>query len=133
MDTESSTENVPKTSKTDFTELRTLYNEEWMHCEPIQEETKNHISPSTKCEVTVPTMTDLTTVDPVEISIEQMVQARKSGLAKDIVTGQLLGTESYSVKNNININSSDEEDQDPFNNTYNRRLGLNSKIQTNQL
>ncbi|RXG55779.1 hypothetical protein Avbf_15911 [Armadillidium vulgare] len=57
----------------------------------LQEETENHISLSTECEVTAPTMTDLTAVDPVEVSIEQMArEAQKSGLADDIVTGQLL-------------------------------------------
>lgn len=43
MDTESST----KTSKTDLTELQPLSNHEWVECEPIQEETESHISPST--------------------------------------------------------------------------------------
>lgn len=43
MDTESTT----KTSKTDLTELQPLSNDEWVECEPIQEETENHISPST--------------------------------------------------------------------------------------
>ncbi|RXG70432.1 hypothetical protein Avbf_05945 [Armadillidium vulgare] len=71
-----------------------------------------------ECEVTAPTMTDLTTVDSVEVSIEQMArEAQKSGLADDIVTGQLLGTESYSVNNDINTDSTDEEDQDPFHNS----------------
>lgn len=60
-------------------------------------------------------MTDLTMVDPVEVSIQQMArEAQKSGLADDIVTGQLLGTESYSANNNNNTDSIDEEDQDPF-------------------
>lgn len=63
-------------------------------------------------------MTDLTAVDPVEISIEQMArEAQKSGLADDIVTGQLLVAESYSVNNSINKDSTDEEDQDPFHNS----------------
>ncbi|KAF5288400.1 hypothetical protein FQA39_LY15437 [Lamprigera yunnana] len=48
MDTETTSKNVLKTSKTDLTELQPLCNEELMECEPIQEETKNHISPSTE-------------------------------------------------------------------------------------
>ncbi|GFV45083.1 uncharacterized protein TNCV_3339281 [Trichonephila clavipes] len=115
MDTESTTKNVPKTSTTDLTELQALFNDKWVECEPIQEETENHISPSTEYEVPAPTMTDLTAVDPFGISIVQMAQeAQKSGLADDIVTGQLLGTETYSVNNNINT---DEEDQDLFHNS----------------
>ncbi|KAF5286297.1 hypothetical protein FQA39_LY04195 [Lamprigera yunnana] len=47
MDTESTTKNVPKTNKTDLNELQALCNDEWVECEPIQEETENHISPST--------------------------------------------------------------------------------------
>ncbi|GFW08053.1 hypothetical protein TNCV_2978211 [Trichonephila clavipes] len=43
-------------------------------------------------------------------------EAHKSGLADDIVTGQLLGTKTYSV-NNINTDSTDEKDQDPFHNS----------------
>ncbi|KAL7631686.1 UNVERIFIED_CONTAM: hypothetical protein RMT77_018010 [Armadillidium vulgare] len=118
MDTERTTKNIPKTSKTDLTELQELSNDEWVECEPIQEETENSISLSTECEVTAPTMTDLTAVDPVEVSVEQMArEAQKSGLADDIVTGQLLGTESYSVNNDINTDSTDEEDQDPFHNS----------------
>ncbi|KAL7634360.1 UNVERIFIED_CONTAM: hypothetical protein RMT77_014737 [Armadillidium vulgare] len=55
-----------------------------------------------------------------EVSIEQMArEAQKSGLADDIVTGQLLGSESYSVNNNINTDSANEEDQDPFHNCDN--------------
>lgn len=47
MDTKSTTKNIPKTSKTDLTELQGLFNDEWIECEPIEEETENHISPST--------------------------------------------------------------------------------------
>lgn len=56
---------------------------------------------------------------------------QKSDLDNDIVTGQLLETESCSANNNINTDSTDEEDQDPFNNSdddeidpdYNNILG----------
>ncbi|GFV96756.1 uncharacterized protein TNCV_3388491 [Trichonephila clavipes] len=94
---ERSTEDVPETSKTD-----------------IQLETENHVSPPAGCEVTASTNADLTTIDPVELSVGRM---DKSGLADDIVTGQLLDTKTYSVNNNINTDSTDEKDQDPFHNS----------------
>lgn len=42
IDTEDTTKNVPKTSKTDLTELQALSSYEWVECE--QEEAENYIS-----------------------------------------------------------------------------------------
>lgn len=63
-------------------------------------------------------MTNLTAKDPVENLIDQIArEAQKSCLPDDIITRQLLGTKSYNVNNNINTDSTDEENQDPFHNS----------------